>query len=830
MECVATCPAGFERALGRELEALGAGQVRPLKGQVSFQGGLADAYRACLWSRLASRVLVVLARVGAGGSDELYEGVAALPWEDHLLPGASLAVDAHGTNKSLRTTQFVALRAKDAIVDRLRARRGAAPRTDPAHPDLTVAVRLSGERAMVAVDLAGEPLFRRGYDSRSQARAAALRPDYAALLLQAGGWAAGKKDAGDGAAPAAGKKGAAPAGPAAPDPATLVALWPGQGSVLVEAAGMACDRAPGLLRARWGFARWAGHDEGAWQALLDEADGRAEEGAARMPRLVAADPRPGTGAACRQALRAAGLPCEPELVSLGEALEIARGLLATSGAGGGAGAAAVDEGASEGGAAPGGAPTLTAVPALLVACDLSWLGPDDLPEEAAAFANLQGAAGLPAVVLARDTSADAALRAEPAGTTELILGRDPACIRTYAPSADLAPAPTVAAGAGRERVPVLVAATDQFAARLAKVARHRAKWARRELVSCYRVYDADLPDYAVAIERFEGSDPADPGPWLLVSEYVAPKGVDPELARRRLLDVLAVAPAVLDVDPAHVSLRVRTRSRGGSQYADEARGGASLATERPGRAAGRASGHAGRDPRDRGSAARDRAATAPFLPSGAHLVDEGGLTFEVNFDARHDCGLFLDHRETRALLREMMKETQGSRRFLNLFAYTGTATCYAADGGARHTTTVDLSRPSLDWARRNMARNGFDGPEHEYVQADAIAWVGEQRHTANRWDLVFCDVPTFSNSARMRGGSFDVQRDHVELLIGVSRLLTRAGRAVFSCNLRTFRPDVEALAKAGVEVEDITARTIPEDFSRTPKVHHCYLVRRVGQR
>ena len=824
MECVATCPAGFERALGRELEALGAGQVRPLKGQVSFQGELADAYRACLWSRLASRVLVVLARVGASGSDELYEGVAALPWEDHLPPGASLAVDAHGTNKALRTTQFVALRAKDAIADRLRARRGAAPRTDPAHPDLTVAVRLSGERAMVAVDLAGEPLFRRGYDSRSQARAAALRPDYAALLLQAGGWdaacggapaghPAGKKGAGDGAAPAAGKKGAAPAGPAAPGAPTLVALWPGQGSVLVEAAGMACDRAPGLLRARWGFSRWAGHDEGAWQALLDEADARAEEGAARMPRLVAADPRPGTGAACRQALRAAGLPCEPELVQPGEALDIARGLLA---AGGGAG---------DKGTAP------AAVPGLLVTCDLSWLGPDDLPEEASALACLQGAAGLPAAVLARDASADAALRAEPAGTAELIVGRDPACIRAYAPSADLAPAPTVAVGTGRERVPVLVAASDQFAARLAKVAKRRAKWARRELVSCYRVYDADLPDYAVAIERYGGCEPADPGPWLLVSEYAAPKGVDPELARRRLLDVLAVAPAVLDVDPAHVSLRVRTRSRGGSQYADEARGGASLATERPGRATGHADGRAdsraAHDPRDRASAAGARASAAPALPPGAHLVDEGGLTFEVNFDARHDCGLFLDHRETRALLREMMKETQGSRRFLNLFAYTGTATCYAADGGARHTTTVDLSLPTLDWARRNMARNGFDGPEHEYVQADAIAWVGEQRHTANRWDLVFCDVPTFSNSARMRGGSFDVQRDHVELLIGVSRLLTRAGRAVFSCNLRTFRPDVEALAKAGVELEDITARTIPEDFSRTPKVHHCYVVRRI---
>ncbi len=130
-----------------------------------------------------------------------------------------------------------------------------------------------------------------------------------------------------------------------------------------------------------------------------------------------------------------------------------------------------------------------------------------------------------------------------------------------------------------------------------------------------------------------------------------------------------------------------------------------------------------------------------------------------------------------------------------------------------------------------MERNGFAnrGRErpHEYVQADVVSWVSEQRHTKNRWDLIFCDVPTFSNSSRMRKGSWDVQRDHAELIIGISRLLTRGGSAIFSCNLRTFRPDTETLAKAGVELEDVTAQTIGEDFSRNAKIHHAYIVRRV---
>ncbi|NJE81476.1 RNA methyltransferase [Olsenella sp. SW781] len=741
MEFVATCPKGFERLLADELIELGTPQVRPLAGQVSFGGELVDAYRACLWSRLASRVLLVLARVGARDADELYEGVSSVAWEGHLAPGATFAVDAHGTNAELRNTQFVALRAKDAIVDRVFGATGARPLTDTARPDLTVSVRLGGQRATISLDLAGEPLFRRGYDSRTDARVAPLRPDYAAALLAAGGW--GRRS----------RRGEA----------TLVALWPGQGSVLAEAAQVALDRAPGLLRARWGFMGWAGHDAAAWQGLLSEADARAERGEKNACSLLACDSRPGAATACRQALRVAGLPVEPTFCSPSEA---------ASGAG-----------------------------EALVVCDLSWVADTALATEASALADLSAFAGLPVVTLSRGASVDAALRREPAAVTEVIVGRDPASIRAFDAAAEVS-GPAEVELPGGDRVPVLVPASEQFARRLAKVARLRARWARREDVTCYRVYDADLPDYAVAIELYEGSET--PGRWLQVSEYAAPRGVDPELAHRRLLDVLAIAPRALGVAPEDVSVRVRTRARGGSQYADESR-------------------PSGRGPRrDRSS----RWAGRVELPAGSHLVDEGGLTFEVNFDARHDCGIFLDHRETRSRIREMMKETKGSKRFLNLFAYTGTATCYAADGGAKHTTTVDLSRPSLDWARRNMARNGFEGREHEFVQADVLAWVTEQRHTKNRWDLIFCDVPTFSNSARMRRASFDVQRDHAELIIGVSRLLVRGGRAIFSCNLRNFRPDAEKLERAGVRLTDITAQTIPEDFSRNRKIHHAYLVER----
>lgn len=756
MEFLATCPKGFEQLLSGELASLGIDRIRRNRGQVSFEGTLADAYRACLWSRLASRVICTIARVGARDADELYEGLSDIPWEDHLPLGATFAIDASGTNDNLKNTQFTALRTRDALNDRLLSRRGARPVSDPSHPDVGITVHIARERATVGVDLSGEPLFRRGYDTAHSDRSpiAPLRADYAAALLEGAYWFRDLRH---------------------DDPA-LACLWSGAGTVACEAAAQALDRAPGLLRVRWGMTGWGGHDAATWTDLLAEAQSRMEAGAQNPVTIVAGDDRRGAESAARQMLRAAGMPQVAARLSFASLDQVAE----------------------------------LAGPKAPVVADLSWLPADDLAQEASALAACGSAAGRRMALLSTAASVDAALGATPAGVIDVTYGNAPATLRAYdASDKDSAALPSVRV---REaQVPVLVPASDQFAARLAKNARLRAKWARREDVTCYRVYDADLPDYAVSIDLFEGVAPT-PGRWLSISEYAAPKGVDLELAHRRLLDVLAIAPRVLEVAPADVSLRFRTRSRGGSQYADEAE-----ATDKGPRFS-----------EQRRWEARQRGAISLKLARGAHLVDEGGLTFEVNFSNRLDCGIFLDHRDTRSMVREMMKDTLGSKRFLNLFAYTGTATVYAADGGAKFTTTVDMSRPSLDWARRNMERNGFAGENHEYVRADVLQWVTEQRHSPNRWDLVFCDVPTFSNSKSMGERSWDVQRDHAELLINVSRLLTRNGTAVFSCNLRNFRPDVEKLARAGVEMEDITAQTIPEDFARNPKIHHCYLVRRVA--
>lgn len=284
----------------------------------------------------------------------------------------------------------------------------------------------------------------------------------------------------------------------------------------------------------------------------------------------------------------------------------------------------------------------------------------------------------------------------------------------------------------------------------------------------------------MAIDVYEGAGQASGATYLHVAEYQAPSSVDAARAQCRFEDVLALAPEVLGVSADRVFSKVRRREKGGGQYRD-----------------------AGRQ-------------------SFVTWTQEDGYLFELDLSGYLDTGLFLDHRLTRELVG---KHAKGAR-FLNLFAYTGSATVHAAGAGAVETTTVDLSQTYLDWARRNMELNGFSGPEHAFVRSDVMTFVTETRRRPLRYDLIFVDPPTFSNSKAMGTRTWDVQRDHVELLIGVSRLLAPGGVAIFSCNLRTFKMDETSLAKYGVAVKDITGQTIPHDFERNPKIHQCYLVAR----
>jgi 23S rRNA (guanine2445-N2)-methyltransferase / 23S rRNA (guanine2069-N7)-methyltransferase len=258
-----------------------------------------------------------------------------------------------------------------------------------------------------------------------------------------------------------------------------------------------------------------------------------------------------------------------------------------------------------------------------------------------------------------------------------------------------------------------------------------------------------------------------------VQEYAPPATVDRAKARARREEALSMIPEVTGLPMEAIYWRTRRPQKGSLQY------------------------EALDDSRER------------------VVVEEAGLKFLVNFTDYLDTGLFLDHRLTRARIREAAK----GRRFLNLFCYTGTASVHAAAGGARTTTSVDMSRTYLDWAKSNLEINGFRGEAHRLVQTDCLQWLATD---GGRYELVFLDPPTFSNSKRM-DREFDVQRDHVALIRTALLRLAPEGLLLFSTNFRKFKLETEALAE--LSVTDITSRTIPQDFARDQRVHHCYEIR-----
>jgi 23S rRNA (guanine2445-N2)-methyltransferase / 23S rRNA (guanine2069-N7)-methyltransferase len=263
---VATCPKGVEALVHSELEGLGATAVRETVAAASFEGDLATGLRACLWSRTASRILLVLSEFDVDGDEALYAGVHAIAWEEHVDPGSTIAVDAVGTALGLTHTGYVARRVKDAVVDRLREKTGSRPSVDLDDPDVRINVRLAKGRGTVSIDLSGEPLHRRGYRTEGEQAEAPLKENLAAAILVRAGW------------PAVAESGGA-----------LLDPMCGSGTLVIEAALMVADQAPGLLRSRWGFQGWLGAEADVWNELLDEADDRAEAGRATMPVLQGRD-------------------------------------------------------------------------------------------------------------------------------------------------------------------------------------------------------------------------------------------------------------------------------------------------------------------------------------------------------------------------------------------------------------------------------------------------------------------------------------------------------------------------------------------------------------
>ncbi len=781
----ATTPRGVERVLASELRTLGGEHVREARGGVSFGGPLATGYRACLWSRLATRVLLHLARFPAGSADQLYAGVQTVDWSDHLGPASTLAVNFTGTSETIRDTRFGALKTKDAIVDQIRAATGSRPSVDTHTPDVRVNVHLEADRAALSLDLSGESLHRRGYRAERVQVEAPLKENLAAAILALTGWPA----------------------LAARDGSFVDPLC-GSGTLPIEAALTAADIAPGLVsrveKGGFGFLRWRGHDEAVWRGLVDEAAERREAGLARL-------------AALRRPPVFLGSDHDAAAVRIARACVERAGLQ---------GLVAIERSELAALAAP------PQIPAGLVACNPPYgerlgerrdlerlyelLGERLRTEfggwKTAVLSAHPGAARLLGVGSAGPQLSNGPIRCRliVGGRHDETRGERPAARSSATGGEQSAPAtsaPATSALAASVPDRSLDAGAEQFANRLRRDLRHIGRTMRRQGIACYRLYDADLPDYNLAVDVYDD--------WAHVQEYAPPREVPPELAAARLARAVTIVSDTVGVDQAHVVVKQRRRQRGAAQYERRAAGG-------------------------------------DLIP-----VEEDDLTYLVNLTDYLDTGLFLDQRETRRLVRSLA----GGRRFLNLFAYTAATTVSAVAGGALSSVSVDLSRTYLEWAERNLAANGIGGvalerwpaaespvrspaapgrerrpdprpagrragppaaARHLLVQADGLRWIAE---VGGEFDLIWLDPPTFSNSARMGGATFDAQRDHADLVrMVVRRFLAPDGILLFSSNRRDFELDAGALA--GLEVTDLSRSTLPLDFARSARSHHVFRIGR----
>ena len=700
MRFTAIVARGLEETVRAELQALGASEIDAQRGAAIFEGDLRLGYRACVSLRCASRVLLPLSSFATGGPEELYEGVRGVRWAEHLRDDGRLWVECVAASGVEGHTRFLSQKTKDAVCDQLRERRGVRPSVDRDDPDLRIHVHLGRERTTISLDLAGATLHRRGYRAGGGGEAPLKETLAAAMLLIAG----------------------FPERAARGEP--MVDPMCGSGTLLIEAALIARDIAPGLLRVSSTPPRWLGHDAAALAYALDEARSRAAAARERVVHVLGFD---ASNDAVRASLAAA------RMAGVADVVRVERRELADA-------------------EAPADLP-----PGLVVTNPPYGARLGETSELMPLYERLGDVlrrrfVGYSAYVLTGSPVLAGHLGLRPRrrhplwnGPLECRLLELP--ISSEAPRTDAAPG---------WRKPSAEAAA--FENRLRRNLRVLGAWAEREGLEAYRLYDADVAEYNVAVDRY--------GPHVVVQEYAAPPSVPEQDAARRLRDALVVTADVLGVARDAIVLKVRRRQVQGAQYqrAEE--------------------------------------------PSLEQLVSEGGLRFVVRVGGHIDTGLFCEQR----LLRARVAAAARGKSFLNLFADTCTASVYAAHGGARRVTSVDLSARYLAWGRENFARNDLRAADARFVEDDCLAFL---ERATERFDVILLNPPTYSRSHRMQG-DFELQRDHVRLIRAAVARLGPQGQLFFATHARGFALD-EAL-RAELQATDLSKALQTRDFARQPFV------------
>ncbi|PID64086.1 MAG: bifunctional 23S rRNA (guanine(2069)-N(7))-methyltransferase RlmK/23S rRNA (guanine(2445)-N(2))-methyltransferase RlmL [Gammaproteobacteria bacterium] len=728
------CAKGTSQLCEIEAKQLGLSHHKTTATVVHGQGDLACVYRLCLWLRTASRVLVELANARVNNADAIYQAAKSIEWEDTFAPESRFLVRFSGTGSGIRDTQFGALTVKDAIVDRFREAGLARPNVDKDHPDLKIDAHLHKGNLSIALDVSGA-IHQRGY--RSAHGAAPIRENLAAAMILRSGWTG---------------------------ETALVDPVCGSATLLIEAAWLAADIAPALQRQSFGFEHWFEHVPKQWQRLVDEAKARAEQGLAKLnvpiigyeadsPTLkLANDNIERAGLTGKIILHHGALSHFRYQPTWGEA-----GLLACN---------------PPYGARLGDVRTIGALY-------------ERLGQAFKAFPSgwrLAVVSGLDETPRHLHLSADKtySLPNGPIDAKVYLFVREDKNIERKAKTAKAAePAEDI----------VLDGEVLMFANRLKKNLKTLGKTAKKRDIFAYRLYDADIPEYGLAVDVYEDIER---GQHLHVQCYDAPWSVSEEMVNKRNNDAIKALTAVLGVPRHKIFIKKRERQKGRSQYDRQTPAKANV------------------------SVAIANEKTANAGKRGQLRVREGRGVFAINLADYLDTGLFLDHRP----MRERIAATAKGKRVLNLFCYTSSVGVHAALGGAASTTNVDLSQNYLDWSKRNYHLNGIAGldEQHHFIKADVMAWLADDD---GQYEVIFCDPPTFSNTKKT-GRVFDVQSAHVDLIERCMNRLAKGGVLYFSNNFRKF-----ILAKGLTERYAVKqlSDSIDFDFKRRNNIHRVWAFR-----
>ncbi len=702
-----TCGAGLEDLVSAEIKDCGGSEIQSSPGAVSWQGDLEAGYKLCLWSRFSSRILMHLLAFEAKDTDALYNNAGTIDWDALFSADTDFAVFCTLSKSPITHSQFAALRIKDAIVDQFRSRVGKRPNINTRKPSIRINLHVQETSAILAFDLSGESLHRRGY--RKGSGEAPLKETLAAAIVKMCDWDMSVSS-----------------------DFTLLDPMCGSGTFLIEAAMIYGDIAPGLQRKSFGFMSWLRHSRAMWERLVNDALEREERGMEKdWPQIIGYDADPMVIGAARKNIIEAGLDDkitvkQAQLATLKSPTQ--KGLLVVN---------------------PPYGERLEDIDTVknIYRC-LGRTFKEEFPQWTLGFftSNPDLMDMLQAQWLKRNRLYNGPIKCR------LLVGQS----KNYNKPSEFPWKIHSLADPAQE---------NDFTNRLAKNCKALFKWAEQEKISCFRVYDADMPEFNLTIDLYEN--------FVHVQEYAAPDSVDPHKAKQRFDLALQGIRGLLGVPHSQLYIKTRQKQKGKAQY--------------------------------------QKQSTAGKL----FEVKEDQCRFLVNFTDYLDTGLFLDHRITRSIIAEHATNV----KFLNLFGYTGTATVQAAIGGATATTTVDISEKYLARAKANMALNGFGGPLHTIVCHDCLQWLEKSKDT---FGLIFVDPPTFSNS-RHRKQTFDIQKDHENLLRLAMGNLSDDGLLIFSTNFKKFK--LSTTFENDYNVTEISKQTLPKDFANNPKIHRCWQIR-----